>query len=72
MVARSAAVAAAVWTAGGSWILENLCDRGQGGSPRYQKKWRSHAPLWLMDEIKQLRRETSAEEVTYPQCALKG
>ena len=68
LVSRSVMIGRAV----GSFIFEHPPDRGEMGSDLFQTKFADHAPIWLMDEIRTLRRDAGASMVTFAQCALGG
>lgn len=68
LVRRSVLVAQAV----GSFIFEHPADMGDPESTRYSDAWADHAPLWMLDEVRQLREETHARMVTGDQCMCGG
>ena len=70
MVQRSAEIAHELWKGGASYVIENPVSRYDMSDTRfYQGKWAQHAPLWIMEEIVQLKRDTRAHTVDFVQCA---
>ena len=65
---RSAQIAYAIWASGGEYLIENPVDRAEEGTDWYSERWAEHAPLWVMEEIKELRRRTKARMITFAQC----
>ena len=72
LAARSANIAYAVWLSGGSYVIENPVDRGNPDEVWYQPGWATHAPLWMMEEIRTLQRRTKSTKVSFPQCGFEG
>lgn len=72
MVDASVSIARAAFHAGATFVIENPIDRGRVGSIFFQRKWRQHAPLWLMPAVQELQADTDAHLITFPQCALGG
>ena len=68
LVRRSVLIAQAV----GSFLFEHPADMGEPGSARFAEAWADHAPLWLLDEMVQLRETSGASLVTGDQCMCGG
>ena len=68
---RTAALLTAAHLVGTQWILENPADRGD---PDLSHLWlhEDHGPLWLMPEIRALRRACGASMATFPMCAFSA
>lgn len=64
----SAALALTAHAAGIPWAIENPADRGDPTSEAHWPQMANHAPLWVQPEIVQLRADTHAATVTFPQC----
>ena len=69
LITRTCAILTAAINTGSEFILENPADHGDP-SNSYCFVHREHCPLWQADEIKTLKRLSSAQEITFPLCAL--
>ena len=68
LVTRTLAICLAAFDAGGEFILENPADRGDSTSSIFMDE--QHGPLWCVPAVIALAKVTSAESITFPQCAL--
>ena len=72
LVERSVAIARAIRSQAGSFVIENPATRSDKSSDLYRWVWRSHASLWMHKLVRGLRAERWTREVSFPQCALGG
>ncbi|KAL3915109.1 MAG: hypothetical protein SGPRY_007371 [Prymnesium sp.] len=66
-VQLSAEIARQAQRAGATYIFENPVDRGMRQSPHFSWKFRDHAPLWVMPQMRELVRGKRVEWVSIPQ-----
>ena len=71
LIMRMTTIIRAVADNGGSFLIENPCDRGcPENSLTYDPKFADHGPLWLMPEIKLLETRYKSRYITFAACML--
>ena len=67
LVERTLALAGAAFAGGGSFIIENPVDRHEG--PHARPQWRGHAPLWVLQPLREFAAARRAIFVDFSMCA---
>jgi len=72
LLQRTVEIIRAIHSCGGFFVVENPIDRSDADlSARLRLgHWPKHASLWAMEEIEELRKDTKAKTLHFPQCSL--
>ena len=74
LVQRAVAIARAIHSSGGFYIIENPIDRSDAEMSKEKRLgyWPEHVALWQMEEMVRLIEDTGARVLHFPQCAVGG